>query len=459
MTGFGRGVFGSAVVLAAVASMRDADAAGLATARFGAEQGSVVTTNPTALYYNPAGIGFSEGIHLFLDGQIALRSLTWDHAPAPSDPPDAPQNVGNSGHAPLFNVFGAPARGATAKLGNFAFGAGLFVPFGGQEHFAQVSNFTNSDPSLAGAVDGVQRWHVIEAKQAFIYATAGVAYRLGPLSFGVTGNVIPSSVSLTKAQNIGPTQLPNTASEGRADLDVSGTFGSFGAGVMVEAIEDRLWLGASYQAQPGMGSEALNGTLNISAGGSSTPQQAVTLTQSMPDIVRAGVKWRVKSDLELRLYGDYTRWSVMKSQCIGVEGKPCQVFPDGSDASGLGYTILNIRRNWNDTYHGHFGGSYWVKPEIELFAGAGFDTAATPDTTLEPSVADAFTIEGSVGGRFFLFNYLYFAASYTNLQYLNRDNTGLSILANAQGPTVQADGGGKYTQWVGVFDLNVEKQF
>jgi long-chain fatty acid transport protein len=460
MSGLRRGVLASAMALVAVASAREAYASGLATARFGGEQGSVVATNPTALYYNPAGIGFSEGIHLFLDGQIALRSLTWDHSPAPSDPPSLPQSFGNSGHASLLNVFGAPALGASARFGNFAFGAGLFVPFGGQEHFSTNSNAQSNDPALAGAADGVQRWHIIEAKQAFIYATAGLAYRIGPLSLGVTGNVIPSSINLTKAQNVAGNQLPNTDAEGRANIDVSATFASFGAGVMLEAVKDRLWLGASYQAQPGMGSETLDGTLAISSTGSAAPPVPVTLTQTLPDIVRAGIRWRVEDDLELRLLGDYTRWSVVKSQCVGAQGKPCQVFPDGSDASGnLGYTIINLRRNWNDTYHAHVGGSYWLKPEIELFAGAGFETAATPDSTLDPSIADAFNIEASVGGRFLLFNYLYLAASYTNLQYLNRDNTGLSTLANAQGPTVQADGGGKYAQWIGVLDVNVEKQF
>jgi long-chain fatty acid transport protein len=92
-----------------------------------------VTTNPTALYYNPAGIGFSEGTHVFLDGQLAMRNATWEHTLAPTDPPDPPGGEGaNAGRAHLFNVFGAPALGATTKLGNLALGAGLFVPFGGR---------------------------------------------------------------------------------------------------------------------------------------------------------------------------------------------------------------------------------------------------------------------------------------------------------------------------------------
>jgi long-chain fatty acid transport protein len=48
--------------LAILTAASGASAAGFATARFGGEHGTVVTTNPTALYYNPAGLGFSEGV-------------------------------------------------------------------------------------------------------------------------------------------------------------------------------------------------------------------------------------------------------------------------------------------------------------------------------------------------------------------------------------------------------------
>src|SRR5688572_17128865 len=80
-------------------------AAGFAAARFGGEHGSVVTTNPTALYYNPAGLGFSEGTHVFVDATVALRNVTWLHPTSPdgtADPPDA--DGANTGKAELSNV-------------------------------------------------------------------------------------------------------------------------------------------------------------------------------------------------------------------------------------------------------------------------------------------------------------------------------------------------------------------
>ena len=106
-----------------------ASAGGFATARFGGEHGNPMTSNATAVYYNPAGLAESEGIHLFLDGNLALRSVSYTHLQAPTDDVTAPQ--ANTGEATLFNVAAAPMLGASARLGDLALGAGVYVPFGG----------------------------------------------------------------------------------------------------------------------------------------------------------------------------------------------------------------------------------------------------------------------------------------------------------------------------------------
>src|SRR5690349_4247972 len=120
-----------------VGGSRTARASGFAAARFGGEHGNVTTTNPTALYYNPAGIAFSDApLTLFADGTLALRHATWEHAPAPTDMPEPAGAEGATfGKARLFNVFGGPMFGGTARLGSLAFGAAFMVPFGGRAHW------------------------------------------------------------------------------------------------------------------------------------------------------------------------------------------------------------------------------------------------------------------------------------------------------------------------------------
>jgi long-chain fatty acid transport protein len=121
-----------AVVLGAL----DAGASGFATARFGNEHGHPTTGNPTAIYYNPAGLALSDGTHLYADGLFALRRATYTHRAAPSDTPEPPDASGaNTGEATLLNFVAAPMLGASTRLGSFALGAGAYVPFGGSERW------------------------------------------------------------------------------------------------------------------------------------------------------------------------------------------------------------------------------------------------------------------------------------------------------------------------------------
>jgi long-chain fatty acid transport protein len=461
----------AAIALAAAigvvtATSRDAAAAGFSTAHFGGEQGTAVSTNPTDVYFNPGAMGFSEGIHLFVDGDIALRHATWTHTAPPPGKTDQPDSeVGNSGEAKLFNVFAGPALAATGKFGNLAVGFGLFVPFGGRVSWDQAP----ANPMYPLTAGGVQRWHMLDAQLTFLQISAGLAYRLGPISIGATGSFINSQVNEDEAR----TQSGNvdTTAEERANINVKGNNGSFGAGIMLEAIPKRLYFGASYQAQPGLGQQDLKGNFTLTAGPAPLYAQHQPLVQpvdfreSLPDVIRAGIAFRVVHDLELRAYGDYTRWSKLTSQCISNQGTgPCLVHPDGSDATPNLTVVANIPRNWKDTYSGHLGVSYFASSDVEVFGGVGYETGAAPDATMEPGAMDGNNIDGSIGGRFNLFNYCYFALSYTQLQFLNRTVTTSALETGANGkpvllPTMQQEGNGQYTQWVGFVDLNLEKQF
>jgi long-chain fatty acid transport protein len=452
-----KAVLSAATLVVAAATTTDANAAGFAAAYFGGEHGNVTTTNPTALYYNPAGIAFG-GARLFAEGTLALRGISFQHAQAPSDMPDPAGAEGASfGRGALSNVFGGPTLGATAPFGNLALGASLSVPFGGRAHWQKNERF-RTDPNFPGAVDGVQRWHQIDGAITFIYLTAGAAYKLGRVSFGVTGNLINGSVKNLQAKNPTGTGDGDLAREGRAYLDVSGWLGSFGLGAMAEVVEHTLWLGVSYQAQPGLGPMKLKGTLAQSYQGQTRPFP-VEFSQALPDVVRAGLRWSASPALELRLSGTYMRWSVLQTQCLALEGHECAVDSTGADATPDASVLQNLRRYWDDTYAVRGGGSVWVTPGLELFAGVGYETAAIPDRTMEPSLTDANNISGALGATLAVGGGFSLTGSYTHLYHFDRDTTGKSQLAMAESPTRRQDSGGKYTLWIGLFNLSVEKQF
>ena len=57
------------------------------------------------------------------------------------------------------------------------------------------------------------------------------------------------------------------------------------------------------------------------------PPPRSELTQTLPEIIRLGLRYRPVDKVELRLFADYTRWSVFDKQCIldeSVEGRSCE---------------------------------------------------------------------------------------------------------------------------------------
>jgi len=78
-----RGRGGARAIIAACAGTvllggGPAFASGFSAAEFGGEHGNVVTTEPTALYFNPAGIALSPGTHFYGSGILGLRRAVGD---------------------------------------------------------------------------------------------------------------------------------------------------------------------------------------------------------------------------------------------------------------------------------------------------------------------------------------------------------------------------------------------
>jgi len=450
------------VALTTAGGVQEAKAAGFANTNAGGEQGTVVATNPMSLLYNPAGMAFAKGSQLGLYGGLALRYASYDRPGASTDIPDPPGAQGaNTGMSSLFNAFGGPSIGGTLKVGNLVVGAGFFAPFYGRAHWGQNDAFTGNNTKFPLAAAGVQRWFSIDGATSVLYFTAGAAYRFGPLSIGATGNFISTTVNATTAKTLG-TNIPDTSTEGRAFLDAHAFNGSFAVGLMLEAVPEQVWIGASYQAQPGLGQQSLKGELNVTtptAGTLSTPPP-IDFLQSLPDVYRAGIRWRVKhAPLEFRVFGDRTDWSKFTSQCIVLANQPCNIAANGSDNTTGGPVQTNLLRDWKNTYGGRLGVSWWVSPPVELLFGGGYETGASPDSTLAPDLPDANSVQGTFGARFMLTESLFLTASYTQIQYMTRNNEGKSILAQQAFPTAEEDAGGIYKSWIGVLTGNLEALF
>jgi len=438
-----------------------AHAAGFASAEFAGEDGTAVSDGPTALYFNPAGIAKASGLDIFLGGVLALRDGIWTHAHSSTsheaaDPAGA--EGANTGTAHFSNIFGAPALAATMKVHDFSFGAAFYAPFGGSLKWTPNHLFTN-DQNYPLAAGGIQRWTITEGSVTHLFFTLGAATRLGPLALGITGNFIHSSVINTQAKNFAGQGDPDTSNEGRDRIDVSGIEASLGVGAMLEAVENQLWFGASYQSRPGLGGPMkLNGTMTLTFQDQVSPTP-ITFTHALPDILRLGIRYRPLPTFELRLFGDYTRWSAMQGQCISLRDKPCGVTATGADATPDNTTIQYLARNWKDTVGVRLGVTYRLAPGVEFISGTGFETAATPNETLDPMLPDAFNFRFSLGGRVAIGAATTLNVGVTGIYFIPRDTTGLSTVSSADTPARRADGGGLYELWLALLNVGLETQF
>jgi len=449
-----------------------ASASGFNTARFGGDLGNVTTDNPTALYFNPAGLADRDPndkerkfeFHLFVDGNFAFRAASWTHNASKYDIPE-PQGAegANTGEAGFFNFIPAPDFGVNFKIKDFAVGAGFFVPFGGQQTWDTNDKFSDSTKPpgslFPGPVDGVQRWHTISGTLRTIYVTLGAAYDIAQrVSLGASFNLNINQIQTIRAREPGGTN--DISAEGRSLLDVSGITPSFGVGILGEVVPRKLWLAASYQSQPGViGDMKLTGTLQNNFAGTTT-NDPIALFQQLPAEYRFGVRARPDDKWEVRFTGEVIDWSVLDNQCITKDtADTCDVNLDGSAKDPKNAPIQNIVRRWGPAFGARLGASFFYKPEIEFMASFGYDSSAVPSSTLEPTLTDFHAFSPSIGGRFGIGKHFEIGASYTHFFYVPRDTTGQSILATLEAPSRTPDSGGKFSQTLGLINVNAQLSF
>jgi long-chain fatty acid transport protein len=475
------------VILAAwlIAGPGVARAGGFGSARFGGEQGHPMSDDPSALYFNPAGLSLKRGTRLHGNGVLIWRLASYDRPVGAIDNviPAGGTGVGtpaadvgvNSGGSSLANILVSPFAALVTDFGvkNLAVGIGFAVPFGGQASWNKNDRYRGS-LSYPGAVDGVQRWSTIDGIIRSSWIMIGGSYTIerAHLSIGASAAVVLNEISTVRARNATGTDDVSTngaPSEGRSLIDAKGVTAALTLGLVWQPASN-WWLGVAYSSQPGFGENTLTGKLTNKFGSSTVTENAIEFKQSLPDVLRFGFRVRPITRVELRLFGEYQRWSVMDQQCVldaTVANRSCRLAPNGSvDTAAGGAGILAVLpRKWSDGGGVRAGVSYFVKPEVELLVGAGWDANVIPDATLDPSLIDQEKVLLSLGGRFeFLRRKLALAATYTQAIYVDRtvpvrarDAMGAPI-APAQ-PSRSPDFGGKYTQAIGLLSIALEYNF
>jgi long-chain fatty acid transport protein len=440
------------LVLLMLGSANRAAAGGFETARFGSEYGYAAGSTPFGVYYNPAALTGTRKVHLAVDVSLLLHQASYKRTdtttPAPADAPGV-----NLGTSKLFDVAPLPSLAGAVHFGDFTIGAGVYAPISGLQRWGGNDAY-KGNTKYPGAQDGAARWHLLDGDLIQVNVSLAVAYRIPVIRLSVGGGLnlnymrIRLSRALTAAQN----DDPRYGVEQRVVIQGDTFTGSYSAGVMWEAIENKLWLAASYQSPPGFYTGMqLEGTTRTSVG--SVSENPSTIHQKFPDIIRWAVRTKPNKRYELRLFGDYSRWSRLKQQCVTSKGANC-------DLSNAGTLISNQVRKWKDTVGVRAGASYFLDDRKEAFFGVGYDSSAIPGTTLDASIVDGHDISATLGGRMRLGEMFGLLASYTHQQMLPRTITN-SELDSTSWPIKNRlpTANGEYKQWIGYLTIMGELYF
>lgn len=426
-------------------------AGGFSVARFGGEYGHAAADHVTAIYYNPAGIALGRGTRIYVEGTFAYRTADFDRDPGAIDNPGTgtPDDAiaANEDPAHLANFLASPFAGVVTDLGMRGFGLGLaiYAPFGGQAEWDKNPDY-EGNTMYPGAVDSAARWANIEGAQRTLYGTLGAGWSSPrrSVAFGVGLNVISSDVSLVRARNA--TGTDDVLGEGRSLLEVTDLTFGVGIGAMWRPTKN-MRLGISYQSKPGFGQMSLEGTLTNRFGAGET-EDDVILLQRMPDVARIAAEIRASNKTRIRLAADWQNWSTYDQQCIiysTAENQLCTFQDDGSldpDAGGTQMVVVNIPRNWHDTFGVRAGVGQKVGETVEVAGSVSYDSSAVPDETMDPSLFDMNKVILQLGANADLGETFRLTATLGQVIYLSRTTEPRAV--DPMPPSLNPDMAGEY---------------
>lgn len=344
--------------------------------------------NPSAIYYNPAGITQLEGKQILVGGTLIFANGSGFSGDVTSpwavlgDPPLPTSESGKD------QTFFAPVFYYTHQVNDRVFlGIGVNGPFGLARTY---------DPSGAVATN------VQHAKLLTFVVNPTIAYKFNDnISVGAGINymhgkaeldrVIPPHAPIPSP----PAPVPFPGYPGtNFHLDGDGDAWAINAGVLVTPGHN-LKLALSYKGGYSLDIDGTATSLTGSTGGRTKIE--------LPDILNIGVAYQTEK-FTVEFDYDYTFWSEYKNLDITLN----------SDVTGLGQTFIAQPKNWDDAAAYRLGFSYNFSDKCYGSLGLFIDETPVPDATLAAELPDADRKGFSVGTGFnwksidFDLSYIYF---------------------------------------------------
>jgi len=331
--------------------------------------------DPSAIYFNPAGL-------TQLEGQNVMVGATYLHL-------DGGEFTG------VTPLTGGASRGETQKSldfvipnayytkttsdGYISYGVGVFVPFGlGQE-------YENNNTSIF-------RNQITKIDLTTVVVNPTIAFKINEvLSVGVGIDYMWGKARLEKTPVAQVGNLYNSKLE--SDWGLDGDAWGYNFGVLLKPTEN-LRIGANYRSPFNL--KIKNADVSISntnpAYGSGllgpTPSSTTgSATIAMPATFALGAAYTM-GKLTVEADADWTFWSSFKSLPITIDKTYPTLFS------------TNAEKNWEDVCALRLGVEYRVTAPLSLRAGFVYDPSPVPGDTMGPELPDSRKLDYSIGAGY-----------------------------------------------------------
>jgi len=334
----------------------------------------------SAIFFNPAGLAFQSGTHLYLGTTLIAPAATF-YGPTVAGFSSGEKWTMKSQVFTPINFYAT-----TALSDDIVVGLGVYNPYG---------LGTEWPDKWAGSL--------ITEKvdlQTF-YITPTVSYKVADnLSVGVGFNFVTGSAKINRyTDNFNPA--------GQVSIEANGTGYGFNVGVLFKAT-DKLSVGATYRSSTKI---TPTGSATFTPNRSVYPGGDVETELELPSTAFLGVAYKLMDNLEIEADYQYVGWSSYKELAFTFK-------KDGSRVVSP--------KNYENTYILRAGAEYTMGA-LQLRAGYLYDNNPVPDQYVEPLLPDANRNGLNVGFGYKLTETLSVDVSYLYLKFDERKASGTAI--------------------------------
>jgi long-chain fatty acid transport protein len=305
--------------------------------------------NPSAIYYNPAGITQLEGNN--------LRGGVYGIYLDPSfNPPGTAPNHGHTYHS-QDNYAAVPQIFYTYTPTNLplSFGLGVYAPFGGSMSWPQNTGFRSV------AIDG---------SLTYVTINPVVAYKVLP-SLSLAAGIMVNYANMEMSQGLSKFQFPST---NLFRFTGDGWSVGYNLGVLWKPHE-KVSLGAAFRSSAKV---SLDGQTQVEKQ-PTTPNtyQSAQTDFTFPLTAVFGISYRPTPKWNIEFDADYTDWSSFGSNSIHQTTAPPAVAQD-----------VSLILNWQASWMCEFGVTRYFDGGWQASAGIVYNQNSVPNAYYTPLAAD-----------------------------------------------------------------------